>query len=595
MSVALIEESAKEVRRLAIAGSPLAVGDFRLKKLIPPLEQAGAKVPVFAQIARAISELVNGTESESATRLLTLSTLLNAVLFTQGQTGAAGDFQKLESFATNGTSTRTAGRVLKPLIQALSTAGAGRFEIVKTAVERGAFNDIRLLDPAIHALGDSHAELADLVAEKILPGYGPGIKPRLQAGFDIKGRRHEGRKLEVLHRLDPDETLDLCKQALADGSIEVKIAAIGCLGQHEECLGLVLEQTKGKNKQLCASALQALAGYERPEITKVFTDLIKDNALDILVRPFRVLRNRQVLNTLLAEGRQSFDLILKNDSQQIPRFVEILNCLVSRRDPEVENFLLDALTGADKLPKVKAAKNTVVSGTDLIGRLAEMVYGIGSPRALEVILVKRELLPLAVYPDVLRTAIRVWPASRFFTEFSPLLQETRGTGRDKRECLETLVHGTFVRFELFPDGSADLDRQLMPDKVAWDPRWLEAAIKADSRALVCWMARPDHKDTVDYLLKPGSSKAPFNQCLSVRGLVRCQYPKVTQFFLAQIATKIKGGNYQDYEFKSLLDAAQYLPKSDLPKLDEFAAKLDESFVDEFLVAINPLRQTENPN
>src|SRR5277367_4561859 len=219
MSLALIEESAKEVRRLAIAGSPLAVGDFRLKKLIPPLEQAGAKVPVFAQIARAISELVNGTESESATRLLTLSTLLNAVLFTQGQTGAAGDFQKLESFATNGTSTRTAGRVLKPLIQALSTAGAGRFEIVKTAVERGAFNDIRLLDPAIHALGDSHAELADLVAEKILPGYGPGIKPRLQAGFDIKGRRHEGRKLEVLHRLDPDETLDLCKQALADGSI----------------------------------------------------------------------------------------------------------------------------------------------------------------------------------------------------------------------------------------------------------------------------------------------------------------------------------------------------------------------------------------
>jgi hypothetical protein len=53
MRLALIEESAKEARRLAIAGSPLAVGDFRLKKLIAPIEQAGAKVSVFAQVAKS--------------------------------------------------------------------------------------------------------------------------------------------------------------------------------------------------------------------------------------------------------------------------------------------------------------------------------------------------------------------------------------------------------------------------------------------------------------------------------------------------------------------------------------------------------------
>src|SRR6266404_9924038 len=101
MSLALIEESAKEVRRLAIAGSPLAVGDFRMKKLIAPLEQAGAKVPVFAQVAKAISDLVNGTEANSATRLLALSTLLNAILYTQGQTSAEGNFGELETLATN--------------------------------------------------------------------------------------------------------------------------------------------------------------------------------------------------------------------------------------------------------------------------------------------------------------------------------------------------------------------------------------------------------------------------------------------------------------------------------------------------------------
>src|SRR5206468_991257 len=142
MSLALIEESAKEVRRLAIAGSPLAVGDFRLKKLIPPLEQAGAKVPVFAQVAKAISDVVNGKEAESAANLLNLSTLLNAILYTQGQSGADGDYRELEVFASNCSSTKTTARVLKPLIHALTSSGGGRFETVKSAVERGAFNDL---------------------------------------------------------------------------------------------------------------------------------------------------------------------------------------------------------------------------------------------------------------------------------------------------------------------------------------------------------------------------------------------------------------------------------------------------------------------
>src|SRR5262245_9406103 len=120
MSLALIHESAKEARRLAIAGSTLAVGDFRLKKLIPPLEQAGAKVPVFAQVAKSISDLVNGKPADSAAQLLGLSTLLNAILYTQGQSGTEGEARALETFAFNNASTRTSARVLKPLVQALT-------------------------------------------------------------------------------------------------------------------------------------------------------------------------------------------------------------------------------------------------------------------------------------------------------------------------------------------------------------------------------------------------------------------------------------------------------------------------------------------
>src|SRR6266576_5320254 len=157
-----------------------------------------------------------------------------------------------------------------------------------------------------------------------------------------------------MHQLDPAGTIELCKTALEDGSPDVKAAAIDCLGKHEDCLPLVLEQANSKNKMLRAAALEALAEHDRPEVTKLFTDLVKGKSLDILAGPFRAIRNRQVLNSLLDEGKRVFDLILKGDEEQIPRFSEILDCLQHRQDAESEEFLLDCFNQCNKLAKLKA-------------------------------------------------------------------------------------------------------------------------------------------------------------------------------------------------------------------------------------------------
>jgi hypothetical protein len=597
MSVALIEESAKEVRRLAIAGSPLAIGDFRLKKLIAPLEQAGTKVPVFAQVAKSISDVVNGTEADSAARLLNLSTLLNAILYTQGQSGAVGDYRELEVFATNCASTRTTARVLKPLIEALTSSGGGRFEIIKTAVERGTFSDMRLIGPSIQALGDNYPEIADLVAEKILPAYGPGIVPQLKVALDLKGKKHDARKLMVMHQLDPAGTVELCKTALEDGSTEVKAAAIACLGKHEDCLPLVLEQANAKNKLLRAAALEALAEHDRPDVTKLFIDLVKGKALDALAGPFRSLRNRQVLNALLEEGRRVFESIIKGDSEQISRFCEILDCLAPRKDAEVEAFLLGGFAKSDALIKIKAVKNPVITsgtsryfalaGTDLMERLTVLLYDIGSPKALEAILAKRQILSPAVFLQIWRSALRLWPADKVFEEFSPLLEQTKGAGKEKSLSLQRAIHAAHddrVAEAVLPAGKT----------VTWDPRWLDAAIKADAQLIVYNLARPNHKASLDYLLKQPKAKEEHDVGFAVRALARCHYPQATDLFLEQVARKTKGAKYLDYEMQSLLANAKYLPAADLPKLDAFAAKLDEKFVDHFLEAIAPLRPAGQP-
>jgi len=542
---------------------------------------------VFAQVAKAVSDVVNGTEADSATRLLNLSTLLNAILYTQGQSGADGDYRELEAFATNCSSTRTTARVLKPLVEALTSSGGGRFETIRTAVERGAFNDIRLIGPAIQGLGDNYPEIADLVAEKILPAYGPGIIPQLKTSLDFKGKKHDARKLAVMHRLDPAGTVELCKTALEEGSPEVKAAAIACLGKHEDCLPLVLEQANAKNKQLRAAALEALAEHDRPEITKLFTELIKGNALDILAGPFRWMRNRQVLNSMLEEGKRVFDLVLKGDSEQLPRCQQIiLGCLASRKDVEVEEFLLECFAKSDALAKVKAAKNSTYAGADLMVSLVNLLYDIGSSKALEAILAKRETLPSAAFLQIWKSALGLWPAEKVYEEFSPLLEQTKGTGKEKSLMLQRSIHAAHDKYAeaVLPAGKA----------VTWDPRWLDAAVKADARLIVYCQARPGHKASLDYLLKLPGGKEQYDAGFTVRALVRCEYPQVTDFFINLVTKKIKGIKYLDPELHTLFDNAQHLPKADLPRLDAFAAKLDEKFVDHFLEAIAPLRPAVQP-
>jgi HEAT repeat protein len=595
MSLALIQESAKEVRRLAIAGSPLAVGDFRLKKLIPPLEKAGATVPVFAQVAKAIGELVDGKEAESAARLLNLSTLLNAILYTQGQSGAPAEFTELEMYSAGSANTRTTARVLKPLIEALTNSGAGRFEVVRAAIERGAFNDLRLIDPAIRALDDSFGELADLMAEKVLPTYGRGIVPLLKKSLVLKGKKSDARRLQILHQLDPQDTLPLCKTALDEGSPEVKVSAVACLGQHEDCLPLILEQVNSKNKPVRIAALRALAGYDREEVTKLFSDLLKAKSLDILAEPLRFVRSRLVVKALLDEGRRVFDLLLKGDSEQIPRFSEILSCVEGRQD--AGDFLLTCFNQSDKLAKLKAPKNVILSGADIMARMAALLYQLGSPAALEAVLAKRATLPGSAFGEVLRSALRTWPPAKVYDEFAPLLEQKKGAGKEKNAELQQTIWAYGYHRDSDLDEGDDPDAPEIDDlkKVEWDPRWVDAAIKANEQEIVGCLAKPGNKNAVTYLLKTLEEKKQMRSGLIMEALARCQYPKLTDVFLDQVARKTRKATYYDWEVQQLFGTARLLPRADLPRLDEFASKLDEKFIDHFLEAIGPLRPKQQAN
>lgn len=58
MSTALLQELHQEYRRLYIAGSELAAGDFRLKRLLPQFQQLGERSPVFKKLGEGMTALI---------------------------------------------------------------------------------------------------------------------------------------------------------------------------------------------------------------------------------------------------------------------------------------------------------------------------------------------------------------------------------------------------------------------------------------------------------------------------------------------------------------------------------------------------------
>src|SRR5688572_25546496 len=362
MSIPVLVEVYGETRRLAIAGSAVAAGDFRLKKLIPPLEKSGEKAPVFAKVAQAVQAVVESNEKTASAALLELSTLVHAILYTQGETGIAGELKPLETTDLGGQPTQASARVLKPLLEALSSTGSGRMELVKDAFERGTFKDLRLVKPALNALDDPYPEIGDFVAENVLPPYGKAILPELRSKLDI-GARSGGHvnRLQLMHRLDPEGSREIIQQALNEGSKEMKVAAIECLGTSDDDLPYLLDQAKAKAKEVRAAALRALAaaGTTASEVVATLKKAIAGADLELIIPRVKQSSLPEIQDYVLEEAEQWLATLLKTKDKKeqgaaVNRLQQLVSCLEERKDAKAEAFLLKCFANAKPFEAIKS-------------------------------------------------------------------------------------------------------------------------------------------------------------------------------------------------------------------------------------------------
>jgi hypothetical protein len=597
MSIPVLTQVYDELRRLAIAGSAVAPGDFRLKKLLPPLEQAGAKAPVFAKVAEAASRLVESNEKTSAAALLELTALVTAILYTQGETGAAGDLEPLATTDLGLAKTQASARVLKPLLEALTSTGSGRLEIIRDACERGDFRDLRLISPALGALDDSYAEIGDLIAQKVLPLYGAAILPELRSKFDPKGRLGHARRLALMHRLDPAAAREPVKRALDEGSKEVRIAAIECLGDSPDDLPFLLEQAKSKAKDVRSAALKALGSSDRDGAVKVLCDAITAADFELAVEPIRASRNPVLTGFLLEAAEKQAQEILtgkeKNKTKlgaQNERMTLILECMRGRDDKKTEKLLLNLFAHVEKLGAVKGEP----SGTDVIWRLVS-VMAAGSAKVQSALVDAHQSLSAECLGEAFTAACGSRKPAEVFKLFSPYLATEAKKPRDaasaKREAiLEVMLQG---RRGWYFD--PDADGAGPPNLAATlDPQWLDLAVKLEHLDLVETLAVPGHAKANDLLWKQfkqrmAKSKDEHEALRIVATMVRVRHPQATDatIELIQRVAKAKYGYY--YGLGYLIPK---LPKAEaVPKLEALLPALPEKMIDQLHDFVTQLKNS----
>jgi hypothetical protein len=590
MSIALLGQVYDETRRLAIAGSVAAGGDFRLKKLTAPLEQAGAKAPVFAKVAEAVKNVVDGPEKNSAVALLELTTLVSAILYTQGETGMPGTLGAIETTDLGAPTSQASARVIKPLLEALTTTGAGRLELIKDACERGAFRDLRLVKPALDAIDDVYGEIGDLIAEKVLPLYGKAILPELRAKLDLKGRAGHPRRLHLMHKLDPAGTRDLVKQALDAGSKEVKVVAIECLGAEPEDLSYLIEQAAAKAQDVRQAAYQALSALDHDEAVAVLRKAMTGKDLSLAATSLLRSRSPKVLKLLLSEAKKEADSLpatkeKKEASQKIGRLQMLLGCLSGREDADTEAFIM-SLFG--RRAELAVLKGDTLDGADLNSSIVNLMQE--GTKATQVALAEAHAqlsgddLVQAFY-----AARHALPPGQVFEMFSPYLaakgdkKKSRDGSAEKREAMLKALDAHESRYW----GYSQLE-----GLSTFDPRWLDLAVGMEHLALVRQLVRPGHaganaflQKSFDAALKKSKS---LDECFeAVSAMVNSEHPGAVEAFIAAFEKHSKKGTYYTWWFMRLITE---LPQSAVPRLEALLPNLDEKTADNLIIYIQQLRE-----
>lgn len=499
----LLQELHGELRRLYIAGSDLAADDFRLKKLEPKLNALGERAPIFKRIAEGTAALVGPAEPfERAARLQDVSTLLNSVLATQGQTGAEGTIQDIQSDSATAShrlpdlTTDHSSRELGKVRQALFSSGSGRYEVVLSAYERGLFDDLRMLPMAVHALGDSYSEIADLAVNKIVPGYGTAIAAYLLKALDIQGGKEHERRLQVVKQVgvSSEDRVSLDKLILAaeEGGAKIVPVAVACLGTDPECEQRLLDWSHDSQKKVRESAYFALSVLDSEAARDRLYEALNGKDAKIASEAVQSSLSPALAESLIKLYEEKLHDRAGKKVNSINDLLPLLTALGKVRHPLLERLYTEMAQDLSIYPVFQRLDRMEMG--QVIGAAADYFVRSNTIEALEHIERMAKMAPTMLVHYAFPLARRVLSLAEVYERYS-------GSEPGKVRMSDDLLFMVFRQALYNWEGVRDQRCPQVEIEASWDPRWLDWAIDHDRLSVVAGLARLGNDRLVPYLKK----------------------------------------------------------------------------------------------
>ena len=460
----------------AIAGTNLLDEDFRLRRSAQAMRPLAAASPVFGKISAGLDALLDSPADRRPGLLLDVLGLVDAVAYTQGTAGLAGDIQDLP--AGGGTYQEISYSQIQPLLTALTTTGGGRLEVIQTAWEAHPeyFADFRVLPVLVSDLGDSYVEIGELIS-KILKTLGPAVLPALRAGFDPKGKKDMARRVRIMEDIAGSGANDFYLSHIPEAEKDVRAALIYALrrdGANAEKLIVLSVTEKGNARKM---AFWALARMDCPAARDYWLQSEKTRELAL---QYAALNTTPVSSVIAAEelGRwlapYEADSSAPLDLKGKETLSELLSLLPGKSGPEICGIYRRMAALGTALDN-KAYPNT--NGQSIALRLrpagisgwgGEVPFSRAVPRVLRWSILFRPA------PDLLELAEELWkkdPAYASVGLTAALLFKSAGEAfelsglRESANPLSRLLHNK-PKAEILHDAFCDL---------IWDKEYGRAA------------------------------------------------------------------------------------------------------------------------
>ena len=166
MDITPIYELRTRLKTAIIAGTNLLSEDFRLKRAVEAIQPLLAASPVFAKIGQLMQVLLTPGQEGKEGLLLDAISLVDAVICTQGVVTVSKEIEPIKVGNYGVAVTNAPYSVVRSLIDALTSAGNGRYSyVIETHKNHPElFDDYRIKMTMVEALDANYVELANQVA-----------------------------------------------------------------------------------------------------------------------------------------------------------------------------------------------------------------------------------------------------------------------------------------------------------------------------------------------------------------------------------------------------------------------------------------------